>query len=220
MIYEPYNPFLGLCIIFIIALVIFHFLFVWPRNFSKRQWKYIDYLWLSVAFLSVVSLSSDLRRQSATVIMEITDNRVQTMHDIFFNLYISEPPQYICRTFIKGSYVPNNFDQVQAEFDSTCEWFKNFGVAFKKETHQNYKKLEFDDFNPPAPKQASLAEVIDEVRKQLSYYNDAVEEQSKIKKLTKETSVESVFRSLWPFLFVIILALRISKTSGEIRHER
>ncbi len=40
--------------IFVGSLVVFHLMFVWPKNLTKRYWKVIDYIWLGTAFLGVI----------------------------------------------------------------------------------------------------------------------------------------------------------------------
>lgn len=220
MSYETFNPLLALSIVFVVALVIFHLLFVWPRNLSKGGWKYIDYIWLAAAFLTVVSLSSDMRRQSAKVGLEIIQGRVQAMYEIFSGLYVEKPPSYVCRTFIRSAYSPDNLDEIQAEYDRICEWFKNFGPAFTDAATANYKYVDINQFNPPATEDGSLVDVLAGMRRQLSYYNEAVEERVRVEVLSEETGFEKILRSLWPLLFVVTLALRIAKTTGEILNER
>jgi hypothetical protein len=38
----------------ILATIIFHTLLVYPKNLSKRQWKQIDYFWISLTALGLI----------------------------------------------------------------------------------------------------------------------------------------------------------------------
>ena len=58
------------------------------------------------------------------------------------------------------------------------------------------------------------------MEKQLSYFNDSARELRAVREDLEETFVESLFRQAWPFLFVFAVALRMAKTTGELRHER
>jgi len=214
-----FDPLVGFSTLFLVALIIFHLLLVWPRNISKTKWKYIDYVWLSVAFMTIVTVSSELRIKSTDRAMEVAISRVEAMYDVFSRIYVNTPPSYICRKFVRSEYSPDDFEQTQVEYDKACEWFKDFSQYFKvssgKERNSvsiySFRKVDFSDSN--------LEDILQGMKKQLSYYNDAVEKREYVEQQKKYTEFEKHIGSVWPVLFIIALALRIAKTTGEICHE-
>ena len=217
---DPFNPLFVLLGGFVAALVIFHLLLVWPRNLSKRRWKYVDYVWLLVASLTIVSFSSDIRRQVTENKLELATQRVKSMHAIFSKLYANQPPSYVCMKFVRGEFSPDNFDDLQEEFDRFCDWFRLFGPRFSTATLPDYRSFPTDLLETPNTTNEFLVEVIGELKQQLSYYNDAVDTRMRVSRETAETEFEESIRLLWPWLFFLAVALRMTKVTGEVLHER
>ena len=216
----PFNPLFALLGGFVAALVIFHILLVWPRNLSKKGWKYVDYVWLVVALLTIVSFSSDFRRQVTENKLELAMLRVKSMHALFSDLYANQPPSYVCMKFVRGEFSPDNFDDVQEEFDRICDWFRLFGPRFSTTTLPDYHPFPIELLEAPNSTSEFLVEVIGELKQQLSYYNDAVDARMRASRETAETEFEESIRLLWPWLFYLAVALRMTKVTGEVLHER
>lgn len=214
-----FDPLVGFSTLFLVALVIFHLLLVWPRNISKTKWKYIDYVWLSVAFMTIVTVSSELRIKSTGRAMEVATSRVESMYDLFSGLYVNTPPSYICRKFVRSEYSPDDLELTQIEYDKACEWFTEFSQYFSVSSGKERNSVSIDGFRKVDFSDSSLEDILHGMKKQLSYYNDAVEEREYVDNQKKYTELEKHISSIWPVLFIIALALRIAKTTGEIRHE-
>ena len=220
MDHDPFNPLFSLLGFFVAALVIFHLLLVWPRNLSKKGWKYVDYAWLAIALLTIVSLSSDIRRQITETKLELAIQRAKTMHALFSDLYVNQPPSYVCIKFVRDEFSPDNFDCVQEEFDRMCDWFGHFGSRFSNATLPDYHSFPVELIEEPNLTNEFLVEVIGELKRQLSYYNDAVDVRMRVSRETAETEFEKSIRFIWPWLFSLAIALRTSKVTGEVLHER
>lgn len=220
MDHDPFNPLFALLGSFMAALVIFHLLLVWPRNLSKRGWKYVDYAWLAIALLAIVSLSSDIRRQVAESRLEYTMQRARSMHALFSDLYVNQPPSYVCMKFVRSEFSPDDFDDIQEEFDRICDWFRLFGPRFSTATLPDYHSFPVELLEPPNTTNESLVEVIGELEQLLSFYNDAVDAHMRISDAIAETELEESIRFIWPWLFSLGVALRMTKVTGEVLHER
>lgn len=214
------DPLLSYLACFVIALVIFHVLFVWPRNLSLKKWKFIDYAWLGIGLLCLISLSGQIRTEKAGFEEKLAKSRVQGMHELFSSFYINEPQIYFCREFVTSTMSPVNFDETQKEFDRACEWFKNFTTEFSRATIPNYRQVSWEQFNPPQFNDKSLKDILDGMKKQLGFYASAVRDLELTREARNPTSLESNFHVLWPYLLGIATALRMAKTTGEILHGR
>ena len=220
MPYDTPNHLVALFACFFAALIVLHLWFVWPRNLTKRQWKYADYVWLFAGLLTLISIGGELRRYHAEQSLELVSGRTQNMHQLFIDFFIEEPPSYVCRTFVRSELSPDDIDEVQAKFDELCEWFRTFPSVFLSETLPDFHPIEWQELSPPSTDEASLADILLGMEKQLSYFNDSARELRAVREDLEETFVESLFRQAWPFLFVFAVALRMAKTTGELRHER
>ncbi len=214
------NPLFSYLIWFVIFLSLFHIPYLWAGNLTKKQWKYVDYAWLFIGLLSIISLSGEIRQDRADVAENLAFSRVATMHELFVSFYVNEPPTYFCRIFVKRNMSPSNFDKVQKEFDKACEWSLSFANVFMKSTLPNYENVSWDQFNPPNLDEPILKESLMGMKRQLSYYIAAVDDLQSVREAKVPTTAEMIFIFMWPYFFVLAVALRIAKTTGEIRLER
>ena len=204
---------------FIVCLVAFHLLFVWPRNLSQRKWKYLDYAVILVTLISLVSGSADIRRRIATRSIDSLRERTAAMHRLFCSFYVDTPPSYICMKFTRTEFSPPNLDEMQREYDSMGDWLKVFATSFSAATLPDFRTVEWKQFKAPEVQDKVLNDFLASMQKQLSYYNEAAGALAQAQADTQETSMETVVFFLWPFLLVATLALGMAKASGELRHK-
>src|ERR1700722_4222076 len=111
------NTLLYPMLFFIILLILFH-VFVYVARPSARFLKKVDYAWLSLAALSIISAASEQRRMLAQNSVQTTANWLITevnvpVDDVHFMRRL------ICET-------PWNVDEAgRAEIKSECAWYSN-----------------------------------------------------------------------------------------------
>ncbi len=92
--------------VFVGALLVFHLMFVWPKNLTKRCWKVIDYVWLGTALLGVIG-SVGVARQAvaqgllttALTVVESSAREVETA------LHFGTSGA-VCRRFVRSEFSP------------------------------------------------------------------------------------------------------------------
>jgi hypothetical protein len=217
------NVFLSESVNFIyllIALVlIFHFLLVWPRNLSKKNWKYVDYIWLGIATFGLLGAAANIRIAVASNWVQLEKSRaIGILESIDFLARDAESSNF-CRKFSKTEYSPKNLDEIQLQYDLACEWRKQLSSYLRLIDKQEIPAISFSDF-------PEVKFDMPELNKTVVWLKESLEDYSKQRISLEETKLaasytqrEEGFAYFAPFLLCMALALRIAKVSGEIRHE-
>jgi hypothetical protein len=227
--HDLYLPFtanqLVVLAIFVGSLFAFDVVLVRWLKLSKIAWKHVDYIWLGFAALGLFGSVSQVRMASATGQLDMYEARAMHSFESVRNsvtLYASSPGA-ICRTFVRTEYSPppDELQRIQSEFDTTCAWVK-----------QMNKSLSKHDMSPPKPVDRTtlpsrpnvtvnmLKEIYLSLDNQFGYFDQSMEDFETIHEASKKSSMETLLVFLSPFLLAIALALRITKVTGEIKHER
>lgn len=217
------NAFLMDSINFLILLgvlvAVFHLMLVWPRNLSKKNWKRIDYIWLGAAAMGVISLAADVRISVANNWLEMEKVRAVGILDSI--RYLAQEPEssHFCMTFVKSEYSPKDFDNKQNEYRIGCEWRKELSKKLSVINSEETPPLKYEDLPPVLFDDPILNETVIWLKDRLNDYKVQLKILSETKSAAEKTGWESTLAYFAPFLICIALALRITKVSGEVRHE-
>jgi hypothetical protein len=220
MIPEPFiiaNP-CNTIFALIIAIIIFHIIFLVFFKLSKIGWKYVDYIWLSTAILGIFASSIEVRRQVASSQFETAK---YLDHFKYGNL--RERLQFlcssaVCRQFKKSEYSPANIDQIQIEYNLVCEHARRLLQIIPIEAPDSLDTTLF--VKRPVVTDPILKDQYLSLENAITEYNNAHKIFSKIKKFTQKSDIEYTLGLLGPFILAIALALRITKVSGELQLEK
>lgn len=209
----------NLLLLLLVMVIIFHLLFVWPRNLSKKQWKRIDYIWLLVAALGIISLSANIRIMVADNWYTIEKNRAIFKYEWIQKIVTDFHPGWLCRTFIRTAYSPNNLDEIQQEHNTACQWNKEINKIISSEEASSLPDITFERIPSLNVTDHILLEAKQDVETAINDYA----KQRQVYMLTQHdksrTELENTLQYLSPILLCFAIALRIAKVSGEIRHE-
>ncbi len=208
---------------FAIALVLFHILLVWGFKVGKLGWKIVDYIWLSTTVLALIGSAGQVRVMVAEGRVAMSRQRADAMYNIFRSVLeaAATSPGYVCRQFVLSETSPplERFNAIQREFDETCAWLQQLEAI----TPAKAPDMRFDIKVWPPPPQVSDASLIDTIRglrRQYSYYDEAVVEFDKVSEMRRKSELEFSLILGGPFLLAIALALRLTKVTGEILLDR
>src|SRR5574337_890572 len=197
---------------FVGSLVAFHLMFVWPRNFSKRGWKVVDYFWLGAGLLGVVGSAGVARQVIAENLLTTAQARVE-----FFASEVESALRFgtsgaICRRFVRTEFSPPaaEFDRLQREFDAQCTWYRQAIERLKASPLAKRQPLSFEDLGGPPPVGADQW-ASSHARETVARYNGAVAEFERLSRDAKRTDLELALIMAGPSLLVVALALRIAK---------
>ncbi|TAM48409.1 MAG: hypothetical protein EPN55_00170 [Gammaproteobacteria bacterium] len=214
------NPWWAL-VIFLVGLIAFHFLLVWPRNLSKLGWKVVDYFWLATALLGVLGAVGIARQSAAQHLLATANVRVEGAASIVESALRFGTSGAICRKFVRSEYSPppEVFNRIQGEFDEQCKWFTMAWKRLETSPFAKRTSLTLQDLGNTIPR-GGEEWAITYLRESLDRYNMAVANLERLIEAEKRTDAEKVLSLFAPFLLAIALALRVAKVTGELLHER
>lgn len=224
-IYYPPSANAGtIFLVFLALLIAVHLLMVWPRNLSKRLWKFVDYVWLAFALVGVVGASANVRMYIANKELASAEIRAANYYELFRHVLALNVKNdgYVCRTFeVDKSLAPSpDLSDIQKEFDRVCAWLKSTEETMPKKLAFNIEERVTLGQIVPMTNDLSLVEVLAGLKDQFSTYQNENDIYQKLKSEAKPTKFEIDFSFLTPWMLVLALAIRVAKVSGELRYER
>lgn len=212
-----------LLVLFALLLIVMDLILVRWLKLGKIAWKRSEYIWLGVAALGLISVSAEVRSWMAVKETEITKIRAETRFALLRS-YAGErePPNYICREFIRTAYSPppEVFEAAQREYDKYCEWNKEFLKKIPEKLNGTLPDLKYSDYMPSGkPTDEIIEEYLSTIEKYFSQYVEYRKKHIKLEEASKRSYLESIVFYLSPILICFALALRITKITGEIKNE-
>lgn len=220
----------SLFLVFVVALLIFHWLLVFPwplskmgwKPLGKRGWKIVDYIWLSAGSIALVATAFQARQILAT-------NMIRSIESLFGESvdpakYYSSPgfsEGLLCRKFNRGplSPPPVEFDRTQKEYDEACAWAKE--ISARVAGVDRWTAIDTANL-PAAPKttEDGILFAEREIHAGFDSHNAIVSRRQALESNLARSEFELTMAILAPLLAVIALALRMAKVTGELRLEK
>ena len=212
----------NLIVLLILLSVCFHIVLIKFIKLNQMGWKYLEYVWIFFAFLSLIAASSQSRIWIASIKMDTAYEKAQSQFDILRKwLGSTEPVSYICMKFIKTPLSPDNFDEIQSEHDQLCAWNKKILADLPKSISNDLPEIDYEKLKPPIlPKNKILIEFLQTVRMYSTDYQKTRNKYLDHKKAAKKTFIEEIFSFFTPIFLCIALALRVTKITAEINFLR
>lgn len=114
---EPFDPLVPALVVFARGTVASHVLFVrlWPR--SRQFWWRADYLAIVIAGFALVPVSADVRKGSATRLLEVAEARAeQGLRDMRWAIDLSQSFVYCAPPFQEAE------PDAATDYLDVCEW--------------------------------------------------------------------------------------------------
>jgi hypothetical protein len=205
---NPLYAFGGLTLFVFLGWILFVKLF----PLTTLQWKKIDYLWLSLSAIGLFGLLAENRIVFNKNKMEICNARIEvyskaTKRDI--------DNQYFCTKFSKTEYSPDDFDEVQNEFDKMCIWKESIYCKVDSIIMEQ-KNINIDELAIPDVKDLTLKQLIDYLIFNINEYNEYINMKQGIIQNMSYREYENMLTVFSPLLLILGLSIRFTKTLGEI----
>ena len=206
--------------LFFLCLIVSHLLFVWPQNRSKRWWKYIDYAWLGFAFFGAISTAGLGRQAIAANLLPMAGARLERLGSDIESALRFGASSAVCRHFVRAEspLTPEKLDRIQREFDALCAWSTQALPKLKTSPLAKRELLRFEDLGGPLPTGADDLPAR-HIRDTVDRYNAALPEFQRLSRDADRSELQWFLITLGPSLFVVALAVRIAKVTGELRHD-
>ncbi|WP_105170494.1 hypothetical protein [Pseudoalteromonas sp. T1lg24] len=215
-----YNIF-QLLLVFIVFLGLFHYFLVFKKNLSKKQWKQVDYIWFCMSFIGLISLASDVRISQVSQDKLIQESHMETFWNVADRLSKDAESTYECNVFKMFDNDSDKKDYAlnKDRFSSACEWRKETELFFSDLNQESYPEVKIDDLPIPKLDSSELLGDYEWLQREIPIYNLHRESWLEIKSNSFKNTFEQILYLLSPFFIAIALALRLTKVTGEVRHE-
>jgi hypothetical protein len=213
------NPRL-LLIAFVVFLIVFDLILVRLLKLDKVAWKRIDYVWLVVAALGLLSTATESRRLLAINELGVVKVRAASEYT-FLQAEIRSAKNWVCSPFHRTEYSPPNYDEIVQEFSKACNYYDSLLADLSSEPPTNFGRFDLPkNIQRPNVKNDSLSDSFIRLDRYIERYNQLSTEHANLIKLNDKTGFERGLTLLGPLLLAFALALRITKVTGEIKLER
>ena len=136
LISNPFSTFLGVIIVWIIL----HILLVKISNLSSLTWTRLEYIWIGMGLLGVLTLVDENRKQYQ--ISELRNIKIRIENDSKSLLNFTNNQMYCIQYNNSGIFSQEEFDRKQAHSDSICNWVKQVGLVVKESIEKKRIKIE------------------------------------------------------------------------------
>lgn len=210
-------------LVFVASLIVFDLVLVRWKPLSKKAWKRVDYVWLAVGALGLVSAVQGPRELIIGNFLPSAENRLDSALLTLQSSVRFGHSELYCRKFgpIENTARRAELERIQSEYKATCEWFIEISSLFPKKVADLNGPISLDSLpKPPETNEEMLRTTIEQVAKEISRLNDEISILNRLKDESKRTLPEDIMKAFGPLLLALALALRITKVTGEVMHER
>jgi hypothetical protein len=196
---------------------ILHFLFVYPKNLSKKSWKKVDYVWISFTVIGLIGATNNVTKEFSKNKIAVASSRKSFQYNFMLSFLDSEDSHIVCRTFNRSEYSPENFDAIVADFDRCCKWSKD--VREIVTSIDTVKNDLVDMTKIPNLQTVNNIWYKNTVLENIEEYNKIVSEKIVNENVIYEANNGSLL-FFTPLFLILGLAIRITKVTGELRNEK
>jgi gamma-glutamyl AIG2-like cyclotransferase len=202
---------------FVLLLLIFHLVLLYWMKLNDQSWKRVDYVWLGLAVLGLLSASAQSEHFLSKRYLETFERpRTQTAYKLLRMTLDSYTAMCLPRQRTPAS--PPNFDEIVQEQQTLCRRAQEIMANMPTNITDNFPPLEKTGYEPfginakyEKSYVRSVAEAAEQYREQQKRYEQFVSAGN----LSLPEETLTVFG---PFLLAFALALRITKVTGDIRN--
>lgn len=203
-----------------IMTAIFHLCFVYLGNLTKKQWKKVDYVWVSLSAIGLIGGANNAQLGFANRYISIANE-----------LQIPGLYKYVKSFLVLGdtntsgiSSPAHNLNSKKSDGLSVNEneveiWRRSVNKIVSQVDTNKYTIIDTNTLPSIDTKNAALFDLHNSVKQSIRNYNNAV--LLKDKNISQiETFKDRDLTYLLPLFLIIGLSLRITKVTGELKHER
>jgi hypothetical protein len=214
------SPVLLLLTLVVVTLVC-HALFLWWFPLGDVTWKRLDYIWLFAASLGVLASSGRAARFIAeNQLKDFQEPITITSYEFLRADIKSGAENSACVIARRSADSPRDFDERVKEEQAMCAQYKKLNAQMPNSVEPPFQPLKQLGFVPLAGNPEYVAAPFEVVNRDAEEYERNRETYDEITQRTKSSKWENAYLAMGPLLVALAVALRITKTTGEIQIAR
>jgi hypothetical protein len=204
--------------LFFILWLIFYLLLIVFFPQSQIWWKKIDYVWLAMAGLGIMTSVDAGRQIVGGNLLWIESARLDGTRDYIESSLQAGQSTALCRQFLPSAlFTAEELAIRQSEFDAQCLWYRHMGVAIKRLIIEE-DSIDLSKF-PPYPSGGDQ-QISQRLKESVSFFNKQVQVVSSLRKEMAASDLEKFLRVIGPVALAAALALRMTKVTADVRAEK
>jgi len=212
-------------IVLVLSLFVFHILFIFIFPKSKKFWKIIDYIWISLGIVGIIGSTFTLRKQYSdakeTLLeyhLSIDYHRLIEMAEWNKNYFVSDGTGFKYEEFEDRKQV-DDFKKTEKFFVTFSELIYKLEDKVLSDKNLNYidtLNLNFQNFKDTIQNK-DVKNIIKNVEYSLIDIQKSKLNYTENKKLEERSSLNWILLFFSPYLFAIALAIRLTKVTAELK---
>jgi hypothetical protein len=219
--FTVFNPLWSSIIFFLACIVVLHILFIWIFPQDEAIWKRVDYIWLGLACIGILTATADVRCQSAKTLLPQIQSWPYNDFSILYG-WVKEyqiGSIYDSSRFVKTADSPSDFDEMNKQYDYACELIKAVDKALPElETvKEELMTIRVEDLPDDSHITAGWPrKVVNNIKMHISNYEYNHQRFESTRLYSEPTELELLLFYINPYIIGLALAIRITKVSGEL----
>ena len=218
---EYYKPILTI----FISLLLFHIAFIWIFPQSKKFWKKIDYIWISLGVIGIIGSTFTLRSEYSKARNNLLEHYLTLDYNELINsvdwnkkYYSSNSTGFNYDEFEDQGKV-EKFKESELFYESFSTLIHKLKDTIVKEKRVNYIdtiKIRFESFKIDI-KDDYVIQTSENVENSLKQLQTSKIQFVENIDLGKRNSISWTLLFISPYLFSIAIAIRLTKVTAEIK---
>ncbi|WP_139959884.1 hypothetical protein [Flavicella sediminum] len=209
LITNPLWAFLGVIIVWIIL----RFFLVKISSLSSVTWARLEYIWIGIGLLGVLTLVDENRKQFQ--VSELGKVETWIKNDSRSLLNFANNQMHCFQYNNSGIFSQEEFDRRQAHSDSICNWAKKVGLVVKESIENGYIKIENLPELLVSEKEKEFA--FEEIEKDIVEINKNIERRDELITETNDNFWKGFKYSFGILLLIIAFGIRLTIISKKVK---
>ena len=209
---------------FVICLLLFHVFLVYPvfakfgiHPLDDIWWKRVDYIWVGLASLSIISGAAEARKAMSSALYNQTTARIISDANYVKREVRRWEDVYCNARRVRSELSPSNFDELVSEEKLACRWVQDT-LVYLIDRDAEFERGNFSISLPPYKIQDPYSlQGIHRIEDLVRDFVDFKNYQKGLAAGKDRTELELVLLVLSPVMFAAAVALRLAKVTGEVR---
>ncbi len=201
----------------VVLTLVLHVILVFPKNLSKKQWKKVDYIWISLTAIGLIGAVNNVGIIQKKNEIDAVSHRIPFQFKYLSHFLPPGGSPTVCREHTRTEYSPADFDSIVADYYRTCEWSRKMHLFISSVDTSQYELIDVSQI--PVLETTENIWYKEEVLGIINEYNLLVKEWKKNDLEYLQNTTETLTFYM-PFFLILGLAIRLTKVTGEIRHEK
>jgi hypothetical protein len=196
-----------------------HLVFVFAFPLKNVTWKYADYAWLLVAAIGGLAASAKSGQYIATNQLNLQGPWTNNSYN-FLRSDIKVVKEIACMKRERSSFSPNNYDEIVKAQQFVCAQYEKLDSEMPVSVKAPFRPLAELGYHPITGDERYVKYEIERLASDATEYDQNVATYKDLVDRADSTDWETANAALGPLLLAFAIAIRITKTTGEIRNDR